>query len=114
MKFTNAEGEDEVTDDVSDIEELITSFYNALFNGRHDKDLLDTGEAFQPSDNYLEEFLSKLSNLSDEAKVRLIRNVTKDEIGVVKSCPNGKSPGVDGLPYTFNKATWDVIGEDFV
>ena len=41
--------------------------------------------------------------------------MTKDEIeGVVKSCPNGKSPGMTGLPYEFFKLTWDIIGDDFV
>ena len=115
MKFINADGEEEVTDDVDKIEELTTSFYDALFNGRHDKDLHDTGQAFQPSERYLEEFLSKLSPLGDEAKAKLIRSVTKEEIeSVVKSCPNGKSPGVDGLPYEFYKHTWDIIGDDFV
>ena len=58
MRYNNVEGEEEVTDDVSKIEELAVSFYDALFNGRHDKDLHDTGEAFQPSERYLEEFLN--------------------------------------------------------
>ena len=115
MRFINAAGEEEVTEDIDKIAELTTSFYDALFNGRHDKDLHDTGQAFIPSDRHLEEFLGGLSPLGDEAKVKLIRNVTKEEIeSVVKSCPNGKSPGVDGLPYELYKRTWDMIGDEFV
>ena len=115
MKFKNEDGVEVVTEDVFEIEELATSLYDALFDGRHDKNLKDTGEPFQPSDRYLEEFLSKLSPLSQESKVKLIKNVTKEEIeGVVKSCPNGKSPGRDGLPYEFYKLTWDIIGDEFV
>ena len=58
MRYNNVEGEEEVNDNVSKIEELAVSFYDALFNGRHDKDLHDTGEPFQPSERYLEEFLN--------------------------------------------------------
>ena len=36
IKFINAEGLEEVTEDVAKIEELTTSFCDAVFNGRHD------------------------------------------------------------------------------
>ena len=101
MRFVNTEGEEKVTDDVAKIEELTISFYEALFNGRHDKDLHNTGEPFQPSGRYLEELLNKFSP-REEAKVKLVSNVSKLEIeDAVKSCPNGKSSGLDGLPYEF-------------
>ena len=113
MRFVNTEGEEKVTDDVAKIEELTISFYEALFNGRHDKDLHNTGEPFQPSGRYLEELLNKFSP-REEAKVKLVSNVSKLEIeDAVKSCPNGKSPGLDGLPYEFYKSTFDVIGDEF-
>ena len=32
---------------------------------------------------------------------------------VLKKCDNNKSPGLDGLPYEFYKATWEIIGQDF-
>ena len=96
------------------IEEETVKFYEALFNGRHDKNLVDTGQPFQPSDEYLEDFLDTLSTLSKESKTRLVREMTYDEVKqIVKDCPSGRSPGLDGLPYEFYKATWDVIGEDF-
>ena len=54
----------------------------------------------------MEESLSKFSPLSDEAKAELIKNVYKEEIeNVVENCPNGKSPGLDGLPYETYKST---------
>lgn len=115
MRYVNEDGIEVVTDDVSKIEELSVSFYDALFNGRHDKDLNDTGVAFLPSDEYLEEFLDKLSPLSEEAKTKVVRTVTYEELEeIVKSCPNGKSPGLDGLPYELYKATFDVIGKEFL
>ena len=87
---------------MSKIEEIVIAFYNALFNGRHNKDLVDTGVPFQPSDQYLEEFLDLLPTLSEESKPKLIKEWTLEELDtIVKSCPNGKSPGLDGLPYEF-------------
>ena len=100
MKFKNQEGVEEITEDISKIEEIAVSFYDALFNGRHDKDLVDTGMPFQPTDVHLEEFLDQLPTISEESKPKLIRELTLEELeSIVKSCPNGKSPGMDGLPY---------------
>ena len=42
LKFVNEEGFEEVTEDMSKIEEIAVSFYDGLFNGRHDKNLKDT------------------------------------------------------------------------
>ena len=83
LRFTNEDGDEEVTDEMSKIEELIVAFYDALFNGRHDKDLVDTGTPFQPSDRYLEEFLSQLSSLSEESKTKLVRELTMDELEII-------------------------------
>ena len=114
MKFKDAAGNIKITSDPEKIEEETVKFYEALFNGRHDKNLVDTGQPFQPSDEYLEDFLDTLSTLSEESKTRLVREMTYDEVKqIVKDCPSGRSPGLDGLPYEFYKATWDVIGEDF-
>ena len=76
--------------------------------------MVDTGQHFQPSDEYLENFLDTLSTLSERSKAKLVREMTYDEVEqIVKDCPTGRSPGLDGLPYEFYKTTWDVIGEDF-
>ena len=65
---------------------------------------MDTGEPFQPSDTHLEEFLSKLSTISDNAKTEIVKELTHEELtNIVKFCPNGKSatvipPNVEGVP----------------
>ena len=115
MKYFNEDGEEEITEDENKIKELAVTFYDALFSGRHDENLVDTGEPFQPSDRYLEEFLGQLSTLSEESKAELVKELTFDELeNIVKMCPNGKSPGLDGLPYEFYKSMWDIIGGDFL
>ena len=48
LRYTNEKGVEEVT------EEVTVSFYDALFNRRHDQNLKDTGVPFQPSDRHLE------------------------------------------------------------
>ena len=46
--------------------------------------------------------------------MKLVREMTYDEVKqIVKDCPTGRSPGLDGIPYEFYKATWDVIGVEF-
>ena len=41
--------------------------------------------------------------------------MTKSEIeDAVMTCPNGRTPGIDGLPYEFYKSTWEVISDEFV
>ena len=114
IKYKDTAGNIQITTDPAKIEEETVKFYEALFNGRHDKNLVDTGHPFQPSDEHLEEFLDTLSTLSEGSKARLVREMTYDEIKqIVKDCPTGRSRGLDGLPYEFYKATWDVIGENF-
>ena len=115
MKFINDEGEEEITEDDTKIEEFAVSFYDALFNGRHDKNLVDTGVPFQPSDRYLEEFLAELPSISEESKANLVKELTLEDLEkIVKMSPNGKTPGLDGLPYEFYKRMWDIIGRDFL
>ena len=70
---------------------------------------------FKPSDTYLEEFLNQLPTISEEAKTKLVKELTFEELeNIVKNTPNGKSPGLDGLPYELYKSLWDVIGKEFL
>ena len=48
---------------------------SALFNGRPDKNLVDTG-GFQHSDEHLEEFLGQLPSLSEESKTKVVKELT--------------------------------------
>ena len=44
-----------------------------------------------------------------------MKELTFEELeNIVKMSPNGKSPGLDGLPYEFYKSMWDIIGGDFL
>ena len=53
---------------------------------------------------------------SYDKKENLILKLSTEEINnvVLKKCDKNKSPGLDGLPYEFYQATWNIIGQDFV
>ena len=87
---------------------------DSLLNGRQNEFLEDTGQTFSPDDTYLEEFLSNLSQLSQASQDRLVEPLSLEEVeDAVKSCENGKSPGLDGLTYEFYKVTWPILGVTF-
>ena len=91
----------------------LSTMLSALFNGRPDKNLVDTG-GFQHSDEHLEEFLGQLPSLSEESKTKVVKELTYDELeDIIKHLPNGKSPGLDGVPYELYKCMWGVIGKEF-
>jgi hypothetical protein len=103
-----------ITEDENEMAGECLAFFDALLNGRHDCNLLDTGHSFIPSYEHLPEFLTGLPTLSEASRQMLVSPLQKEELkDVLKECQKGKSPGLDGLSYEFYRATWDVIGEDF-
>ena len=80
MKFNDANGNVQITTDPAKIEDETVKFFEALFNGRHDKNLVDTGQSFKPSDKYLEEILGTLNTLSKRSKTKIVRGMTYDEV----------------------------------
>ena len=72
LKYKDENGNVQVTSDPDKIVDEVVKFYEALFNGRHDKNLVDTGEPFQQSNEYLEEFLGTPSTLSEDSKTTLV------------------------------------------
>ena len=103
-----------VTEDKEEIVEECLKFYDALFNGRHDARLVDTGQPFEHSDEHLDEFLGSLDKLSEESKAYLVRPLQQEEVKwAFQRFKSGKAPGLDGLPYKFYQCTWEVIGSDF-
>ena len=91
-------------------------YFGALFNGHHDANLVDTGHAFVPDNSGLADFLSNLGKLSPASQNSLEKDLSSEEVEYIikHDCENNKSPGLDGLPYEFYRATWDIIGKDFV
>ncbi|KAG7579308.1 Reverse transcriptase domain [Arabidopsis thaliana x Arabidopsis arenosa] len=65
------------------------------------------------TEDELKTLLSFRCSLAD--KGMLTSEVTMEEIkGVLFSMPKDKSPGPDGFTSEFYKATWDIVGEEFV
>ena len=91
-------------------------YFGALLNGHHDNNLVDTGQPFVPDNSCLPDFLSGLGKLSQESKTKLAQDLSFSDVEhIIKhECDNNKSPGLDGLPYELYKATWEIIGQDFV
>ena len=99
-----------VTEDKATIEEEITKFFHALFNGHHGTSLEDTGEPFKADDSELNYFLQDLSALPDYERDNLIKEMKIEELeGIVRDCDHNKSPGLDGLCYEFYQETFSII-----
>ena len=93
------------------IEEIVTSFFHALFNGYHNTNLENTGKSFTPDYSNLDNYLSGLGSLSDSESNNMHADIKMEELDeILKTCKNNKSPGLDGLPYEFYRAVWPVIG----
>ena len=104
-----------IVTDKKKIEDEVVKFFNALFNGHHDVNLVDTGVPFVPDLTDLNEFLKGLGRLSDTDSMKLHEDISLDDLSsVVENCENNKSPGLDGLPYELYKAVWPIIAKDFV
>ena len=106
----------QITSDKKKIEDAVTKYFGALFNGHHDRNGVDSGQSFVPDFSGLPDFLSGLGQLSQVSQEKLVKEFTYEDIKIIvfKDCEKNKSPGLDGLPYEFYQATWDVIGDDFV
>ena len=105
-----------VTSDKLNIEAKVLEYFGALFNGHHNANLEDTGQPFVPDNSGLADFLVDLGKLSPASQDKLVKDLSFEEVEYIikHECENNKSPGLDGIPYEFYKATWDIIGDDFV
>ena len=99
-----------VTVDENKVEEKVTNYFHALFNGYHDADLNNTGASFVPDNSELNTFLQGLDSLPDNERDDLTKDMTMDELeDIVKKCKHNKSPGLDGLSYEFYQETFNII-----
>ena len=104
-----------VVSDAKIIEDVVTKFFHALFNGHHNTNLEDTGDPFVPDYSGLDSYLAGLGSLPDEARDELEKDITIEELrDIVKDSENNKSPGLDGLSYEFYKLTLNLIQDDLL
>ena len=111
----SAENVETVTsEDPKEIEDHLTKFYDALFNGRLDKNLKDTGRQFQLDYSDLDEFLGNLNSLSPAAQATLEEALSLEELEcILKSSPYESAPGLDGLTFEFHCTAWPIIKNSF-
>ena len=106
---------DDVTSNQEVIEEEVTKFFHALFNGYHDENIVNTGKTFQADSTDLDFFINDLATLSDSARDALVKDMTMAELEeIVKNCDHNKSPGLDGLSYELYQKTFPIIKEDLL
>ena len=55
----------------------IFSYFNSLFNGFHNKDLVVTNQSFTPDDSHLDYFLDRLVSLSDEDRDDMVQDMDR-------------------------------------
>ena len=97
------------------IEEKVLDFFNALFNGHHNSNLVDTGSSFQPDYSNIDAYLQGLESLPDTDRDELENDMNIEELRtIVKNSENNRSPGLDGLSYEFYQATLHVIEKDLL
>ncbi len=100
----------------ADVEAEVSSFFTALFHGRHvasnlEAGPIDSGQTFQPDENLFPGLLDGLPSLSQEDKASLEVPLTMDELeDAVEAAARHKSPGLDGLSYEFYRATLHSVG----
>ena len=104
-----------MSEDKDNIEESITKFFHALFNGHHNASLEDTGEPFKADDSELDYFLQDLSALPDNERDNLVKEIKIEELEeIVGKCTRNKSPGLDGLSYEFYQITFSIIKHELL
>lgn len=94
MKIRNI---DEVTTDPAKINDKFKEFYSKLYTSE-----------FQPNTQSMDAFLGQVDfpQVSEDVKNRLDEPITADEITVaISSMQSGKSPGPDGFPSEFYRAS---------
>ena len=107
-------------EDTAAIQEEACSFFSSLFNGHHRSsnvggEPVDTGVPFEPNFDHFDQFTEGLGALDDGQAEALEGPVIMDELAfALDSCPDGRSPGNDGIPYEFYKVTRHIIGEKLV
>ena len=100
-----------VVEDPTEIKQIISKYYMSLYEGHHrtvvgTDQVTNTGESFKPDWTLGATFLDNLP-VMDQAKAGAVAApITVAEVQLaIKDSKLGSSPGLDGLPYEFYKAT---------
>ena len=90
--------------DPNKVSEHIVGFYRNLYSPA------------QYSERRADEFLNKTHSVfpDDQADALTAPIIVADAKYALIKTEQGKSPGLDGLPYEFYTAFWDTLGEDLV
>ena len=89
-----------IVENKEQIEDIVTSYFNSLFNGYHNYNLEDTGRSFTPDYRNLDKFLTGIGKLNNQESQGLHADLIMEDLDdVLKTCKNNKAPGLDGLPY---------------
>ena len=97
------------------VEDEVTGFFGALFQGHHRRGGENVGQTFEPDFTNINEFLADLGTLSEESKAKIQAEATMEELEMaVEQLQEHKSPGLDGLPAEFYKKTGVVINSELL
>ncbi len=98
------------------VEREVSSYFEALFQGRHvpsanSSGFVDFGSSFHPDPDLVPALLDGLPSLSPDQRTELETPFTLGELqSAVEAAAASKAPGLDGLSYEFYKATFGMVG----
>ena len=98
------------------VEREVSSYFEALFQGRHTPSanasgFVDSGSGFTPNPDLFPGLLDGLPSLSPEQQAELELPFTLGELqSAVEAAESSKAPGLDGLSYEFYKAAFGQVG----
>ena len=98
------------------VEREVSSYFEALFQGRHvpsanASGFVDSGSSFHPDPDLVPGLLDGLPSLSPDQRTELETPFTLGELqSAVEAAAASKAPGLDGLSYEFYKATFGMVG----
>ena len=101
--------ENQVVTDQNGILEEESNFYRTLYTSVKP-------DVYDPDiQEFLGSEIGEINSLSDEDKHNLDEQISETELlACLKSCQNGKSPGLDGIPVDFYKVFWNDIKTHFM
>ncbi len=100
----------------ADVEREVSTYFEALFQGRHvasadESGFVDSGSTFRPNLDLFQGLLDGLPTLSPEQRANLELPFTLGDLQeAVEAAASSKAPGLDGLYYEFYKSTFGLVG----